>query len=131
MMRSIHSPIGVCCCLLLALAGAACSGSEVKPWPQRLAKMGYQVGPAVDTVHHYTVEGALSLDKRHLIVSDDASTGYLITLAGDCDSLHAAESIGFSSTSTDLTLSDDLLIHQVDANYKCPLQAFNLLNRGK
>ena len=116
---------------MLALAGAACSGSEVKPWPQRLAGMGYQVGLSVDTIHHYTVEGSLSLDKRHLVISDDAATGYLITLAGDCEPLHAAESIGFSSTSTDLSLSDDLLIHQVSANYKCPLQSFNLLNRGK
>jgi hypothetical protein len=125
-MRSIRFAQVVSSCLALA----ACSGAEVKPWPQQIARMGYQMGPAVDAVPHYSVEGAMTLDNRHVLINNGTSTDYLITLANDCEALHAAESIAFSSTSGDLALSDELLVHQVGANYKCPLEAFNALRRG-
>jgi len=126
MMRSIHFPVGLCACVLFAFAGVACSAA-VKPWPQRLAKWGYTVGPSVDGVPNYSVQSWRSLDDRHIMIETEASADYLITLAEDCTGLHAAETIGFSSTNGDLALSDDLIIHQVDANFKCPLQTINTL----
>ncbi len=129
MMRSIVSSLGLCACVLFAMAGAGCSGSEVRPIPQRLVRMGYQMGPSVDIVHNYSVEGWHILDDEHVLVETGTATDYLITLAVDCDGLHAAETIGFSSTTGDLTLSDDLIIHQISANFKCPLKSINTLER--
>ncbi len=129
MMRSIVSSLGLCFCVLFAVAGAGCSGSEVKPIPQRLVKMGYQLGPSVDIVRNYSVEGWHALDDEHVIVETGTATDYLVTLAVDCDGLHAAETIGFSSTTGDLTPADDLIIHQISANFKCPLKSINTLER--
>ncbi len=128
MMRSMMVSVGLCCGVLLAVAG--CSGSEVRPIPQRLVKMGYQQQPPVEVVHNYSVEGWHGLDDRHIIIETGTTTDYLVTLAEDCTGLHAAETIGFSSTNSDLTLSNDLIIHQISANFRCPLQSINPLKRG-
>lgn len=125
-MRSMHCTLALGCAML-ALAG--CSGSEVRPLPQRLVKMGYAEQPAVQAVPHYTVEGWHALDARHIIVETGTATDYLITLAQDCEAMQSAVTIGFSSVNGDLQLSDDLIIHQVQNNYRCALQAINPLKR--
>ena len=128
-MRSIHYPLGLCLCALLAVAG--CSGSEVRPWPQRIVRMGYQMQPPVAVVRNYSVDGWHILDDQHVIIETGTPTDYLITLASNCDGLSAAVTIGFSSTSGDLAPTDDLIIRQISTNYKCPLQAINPLQRGR
>ena len=127
-MQAIHRHLLLSCCLVLALAG--CSGNEVRPIPQRLVKMGYHQQPPVQSVPNYSVEGWHELDAQHIIVETGTSTDYLITLAGACDALDSAVTIGFSSVNGSLQLSDDLIIHQVESNYRCPLQAINPLKRG-
>ncbi|MFI4978803.1 MAG: DUF6491 family protein [Nevskiales bacterium] len=74
-MRSMIVSVGLCCGVLLAVAG--CSGSEVRPIPQRLVKMGYQQQPPVEVVHNYSVEGWHGLDDRHIIIETGTTTDYL------------------------------------------------------
>jgi len=127
-MRLIHYPLGFCLCVLLAITG--CSGGEVRSWPERITRMGYQMQPPVDGIRNYSVEGWHDLDAQHIIIETGTPIDYLITLEGDCDGLGGAVTIGFSSVNGDLALSDQLIIRQIDSNYKCPLKAINPLQRG-
>jgi hypothetical protein len=116
-------------CALIALGAAACGAKKIKPWPQQLAVMGYRVEPPVEGIHGYSVEGFHSLDDRHMVIETGTATDYLITLAEDCPAQHAAETIGFSSINGDLSLSDEMIIHQISSNYKCPLEQINPVSR--
>lgn len=109
----------------------ACIASQTKPQTleQKLAEMGYALGPSVDRIYRFRVNGWNYLDREHVMVLVNASDRYLISLRVDCNALFGAEVIGFTNTVSYLTTFDTLLVRDNSTRIldRCPIEFMNEL----
>lgn len=113
----------------LLLNACTTTQSETRTVEQMLAEKGYTLGPAVDRIHRFRVNGWNYLDREHVIVTVSASDRYLIGLRVDCSGLLGAEVIAFTNTVSYLTTFDTLLVRDDTSRIleRCPIESMNEL----
>jgi hypothetical protein len=112
------SMIRLCACSMLVVALAACastgSGSstagESRSVEQKLAGKNYRLGEPVERIYDYKLDSWSYLDRKHVIMQTAPSTYYLVALKNSCHGLSSAEVIAFSTTTSQLTRFDHLLV---------------------
>ncbi len=124
--------------VLLMMAGVilltACSttASEPQTLEAQLVEKGYTIGPSVDRIQQFRVNGWNYLDRDHVIVTVDASRRYLVSLQTSCNGLLGAEVIAFTNTVSYLTTFDQLLVRDNGRMLeRCPIESMNELIREK
>ena len=102
-----------CTALLMAVLLAGCSHTGQRdddlPLPERLAKMGYRQGEAVDAIQSYRVDGWQYLDKTHILLDDGPGRAHLVTFSRPCRNLNFSNTLGFSTTVGSLTRLDRIV----------------------
>jgi hypothetical protein len=81
-------------CIVLLLTWSAALGSVLaadKPpaVEDKLAETGFTLGDEVEAITDYRLDDRVYLDGRHLIVPDDSSRSYLVSLDKKCYGLAA------------------------------------------
>jgi hypothetical protein len=116
--------------VVLLLGACASSQSEPKSLDQLLSESGYTQGPAVERIQSFRVNGWNYLDRKHVIITVDASRRYLLNLRISCNGLFGAEIIAFTNTVSYLTKFDQLLVRDsTSVLERCPIESMNELNR--
>jgi hypothetical protein len=117
-------------------ANTSANTSSVNPAPaaaatplqERLTKLGYARGEAVDKVQNYRVDGWNYLDDKHIMIYAGPSVRYLISTQISCSDLSSAEHIGFSSTANSLTKFDKIVVRGAGGMIRnCPIDAIHQL----
>lgn len=90
----------------------ACAGSigQQHTLEQKLAKKNYRMGEPVERIQQWRVDSWAYVDRRHLIMQTAPSTYYLVSLKNTCHGLGTAENIAFTTTTSQLTHFDKLLV---------------------
>jgi hypothetical protein len=114
------------------LTACATTSSEPQSLEAQLAEKGYTIGPSVDRIQQFRVNGWNYLDREHVIVTVDASRRYLVSLRISCHGLTSAEVIAFTNTVSYLTTFDQLLVRDNGRMLeRCPIKSMNELIREK
>jgi hypothetical protein len=115
---------------LLCLCACSSTASERQSTEEILAKQGYSIGPSIDRIQRFRVNGWNYVDRSHVIITVDASRRYLISLRAPCNGLFGAEVIAFTNTVSYLTNFDQLLVKDsVRTLERCPIDSMNELKR--
>jgi hypothetical protein len=104
--------ISTCLCVLftgIVLASGARSAAQPVSLDERLADQNFRIGAQVDLIVDYRTDGWKYLDSMHLIMLDESSRSYLVTLINKCTGLHKYRIIALTSTSDQLIPNDRLL----------------------
>ncbi|CAD5108058.1 DUF6491 family protein [Zestomonas carbonaria] len=92
---------------------AACTGrgpaDESLPLDERLARLGYQQGEAVDSVLRYRIDDWQYLDKRHIVLGGGPGPAYLVEFPTPCRNLAFNNRIAYSTTAGALTRLDKIV----------------------
>jgi len=96
---------------------------------QILSDRGFQRGETVDRIKDYQISGWNYVDERHVIFNAGPSRNYLITLKIDCRDLSGAEYIGFSSTTSDVTRFDKVVVGTPIGPRSCPIDTLTKLEK--
>jgi len=97
----------------IPLAGLVACAGTTSPQPtleQKLAAKNYRLGEPVERILQYRLDGWAYLDREHVIMQTAPSTYYLVSLRGPCTGLSSAEVIAFTTTTSQLTRFDKLLV---------------------
>jgi len=115
--------------LLTAASAGNVLAADEAPLQERLTKLGYAQGEAVEKVQNYRVDGWNYLDDKHIMIYAGPSTRYLISTMTSCSDLSSAERIGFSSTANSLTKFDKIVVRGVGGIIRnCPIDAIYRLD---
>lgn len=106
----------------------ACANSP-RTTEQILSDRGFQLGETVDRIKDYRISGWNYVDERHVIFNAGPSRNYLITLKIDCRDLSGAEYIGFTSTTSDVTKFDKLVVGTAIGPRNCPIDTLTKLEK--
>jgi hypothetical protein len=119
----------LCAGLTALLVG--CAGTpEAADIDALLAERGYTTGEEVRDIKQYRINGWQSLDDRHVIIETGPASRYLLTLMTRCDNLRTAETIGFSTTTGNLTTFDKLVVRGTSGIVRdCPITTIQELHR--
>ncbi len=128
-VRRLTRALAVFTLVAIALPALAAVDKEAL-LQQKIAKFGYSQGDAVDTIQNYKVDGWNYLDDRHIMLYTGPSERYLIGLMIDCYNLSTAETIGFTSTVSQLTKFDKLVVKGGHMPHQdCPITDIHKLNK--
>lgn len=117
--------------LSFAVFGAAVAVAEQNndALQQRLDRLGLQPGETVDRIQNYRVDGWNYLDDRHIMIFAGPSRRFLIGLMSNCIGLSSAQRIGFTTTATQLTRFDRLVVRGPGRMQQtCPISEMRELN---
>lgn len=121
--------------VLLGSAGlAACAArpsAEAQGLEQKLAQQGYRLNGSVARVQNYSIDGWHFVDDTHLVFSAGPSRDFLITTLTPCSSLRGADQIGFTSTGTEVTTFDKIVVRAIGFTDQCPIKSIDELKRVK
>lgn len=93
-----------------------------------LAERGLRRAEPINEIRNYRISGWNSLDDKHLIVRSGPRNDYLITLMTRCQPLDTSETIGFSTTTGDVTRFDELVVSGPGGIVEdCPITAIENL----
>ena len=117
------------------LSITAVSGCALMPkasLQSQLAKGGYQVGPTVDDISSFRINGFNVIDDTHVVLDTGPSSRYLVSLRTRCTMLPFATRIGFTSTpSNRLTRLDSLIVADRPGVQRCPINQIQKLDKLK
>ncbi len=118
--------------MVLLVGACGTTQSEPQSLDQILADKGYSMGPSIERIQQFRVNGWNYLDREHVIVTVDASRRYLVSLRVSCNSLFGAEVIAFTNTVNYLTTFDQLLVQDnTRIPERCPIESMNELIRNE
>lgn len=130
-MKAILIPIWISS-LALLLSSCATTGEEPQTVEQLLAERGYTIGPSVERILQFRIDGWNYLDRQHVIVSVSVSRDYLVSLRTSCNGLFGANVIAFSNTGSYLTNFDWLLVRDhTRVLERCPIESLNELVKSE
>jgi hypothetical protein len=99
--------------LILLLAGACTTNPPMDvPVEEKLAKLGYELGPQVKHINNFRINGWNIVDRSNVIVFVSASHSYLVTTRLPCDGFQDTEHLNYSVTAGKLTDRDKLLVRR-------------------
>ncbi|NKF21320.1 DUF6491 family protein [Solimonas marina] len=131
------STLSISTALLLTLAAAGCAtqpadgGKPKKTLDQELAERGFQLGDEVDGIMQWEVDGWNRIDDEHVVFNAGPSRNYMVTVMTPCQGLEYAMRIGFTSTNSQLSKFDKLIVHDNGFTDRCPITKLNKLNKIK
>lgn len=112
-----------------SVAAATDKTSQSSELQQKLAKLGYEQGNAVQQIQNYRVDSWNYIDDKHIMIYAGPSVRYLISTLISCPDLGMAETIGFSTTASNLTKFDKLVVRGAGGMRRdCPIDALHQLN---
>jgi len=116
------------CTLLGACAGM---GEDIAPEPldQRLLKLGYRQGEAVNTVPGFGLSGWSYVDEYHIQVEDGPGREYLLGFAISCRELAYVERIGYTTTAGIFGRMERIRAHSTGMPVDCPVSQIHKLER--
>ena len=112
----------------------ACAGTpgQRPTLEQKLAKQSYQLGEPVERIQQWRLDSWAYLDREHVIMQTAPSAYYLVSLKNTCHGLSTAEDIAFTTTSSQLTRFDKLLVKGSGGlNEQCYITACTSSRRSK
>jgi hypothetical protein len=99
---------------------------------QKLTKLGYTAGASVNDIQHYKLDGWNYIDDQHVMIHTGPSERYMISLMMRCQDLSTAEDIGFSTTASQLTKFDKLVVRGAGGmKQDCPITDIQKLDKIK
>ena len=96
--------------ILVVLASCATTGGQEISLEQKLADKGYKLGEPVERILQWRLDSWVYLDRGHVIMQTEPSTWYLVSLKNSCQGLGQAENIAFTTTTSQLTRFDKLVV---------------------
>jgi hypothetical protein len=93
----------------IVLVSGARSAAQPVSLDERLADRNYRIGAQVDLIVDYRIDGWKYVDSMHLIMLDESSRSYLVTLMHKCTGLHKYRITVLPSTRDQLVPNDKLL----------------------
>jgi hypothetical protein len=104
--------------LMVAIAGAiacgACAGTpgQQETLEQKLASQKFRLGEPVQRIQKWRLDSWVYLDRLHVIMRTAPSTYFLVSLKTPCRGLSTTETIAFTTTSSQLTTFDKLVVKE-------------------
>jgi hypothetical protein len=124
--------IAVAALLSAAFLTGTVFAADAKTLQQKLQRLGYEQGESVEKVQDYKLDGWNYIDDQHIMIYTGPSERFLVGLMGRCHDLSTAEDIGFSSTVSQLTKFDKLVVKGPGGmKQNCPITEIHRLNRVK
>lgn len=108
---------------------AACASSPEQTTTEQLRERGYEKAERIERIKNYRVSNWSYVDDRHVIFGAGPRDNYLISLTADCSDLRTAEQIGFTTTTTDVTVFDQLVVKTTIGPRKCPIESLHALRK--
>lgn len=113
---------------LSALILAACgSSAELPDIDERLAEMGYLMGPGNQQIPRYRISSWNTLDDRHLIVRSGVRDEYLVQLNGPCFGLDSAFFVGFATPTSRVDSFGEIVVGSGRDRERCQIRDIYLL----
>jgi len=120
------------CCITGVLGAGFSAAAEPTALDNRLNKLGYARGEPLDRIHNYRVDGWNYLDDHHIMIYTGPSQRALITTQTACRELGSAERIGFSTTASNLTKFDKIVVRGAGGILQqCQIQQIHQLDSTK
>jgi hypothetical protein len=118
--------------LTLLLMGACASHPpEELPIQDKMASLGYVIGPQVKRINDFQINSWSIVDRRSLIIFVGASRRYLITTRNPCDGLQETENLDYSTTNGNLTDKDRLIVRRSTGHTQsCSIDTLYELEKG-
>jgi len=118
-------------CTVTLLACTATPGRQ-PTIEQELTRRNFQVGERVERIQQWRIDGWSYLDRQHVIMQTAPSTYYLVSLKNACYGLSTVENIAFTTTSSQLTRFDKLLVRRGRGSIEhCYIESLNRLHKAK
>lgn len=119
--------------LLAALcAGHVVAADDETALTAKLTRLGYAPGASVEKIQGYKLDGWNYLDSKHIMIYTGPSERYLIGLMNTCHDLSTAENIAFSTTVSQLTKFDKLIVQGAGGmRQDCPITEIRELKSTK
>ena len=103
--------------LMMLLAGACTNNPPMDvPVGDKLADLGYVLGPQVKRINNFKVNGWNMVDRSNVIIFVSASYSYLVTTRIPCDGFLETEHLNYSTTTGKLTDKDKLLVRRTSGH---------------
>lgn len=104
---------------------------QPKTLEEQLADLSYLRADEVDHIQNYRIDGWNFVDTRHVILHVPPSRRYLLTLSIPCSALIGQSEIGFTSTNSQLTKLDKLVVEEPGSSVprSCPIERIDRLDR--
>ena len=115
--------------LLAGCAGSAPAHDDGMTLTQRLEKLGYRQGDAVDRVPGFGLSSWSYVDGYHILVENGPRDEYLLTFSMDCRDLEFANAIAHTSTVGSLARMDRVMARVTGRPLDCPIRAINKVER--
>jgi hypothetical protein len=131
MKRLIKYASGV---LFVSVLVTACASPPPRPVPlaQKLLERGYVIGKPVKRLKNYRINGWNSIDRYHVIIHAGVKEDFLVTVRNPCDGFRSAEILTFSTTVSDLTDKDKLVVRGAGGFVEqCYIKSIHVLSRTK
>lgn len=108
---------------------AACASTPEQTTAELLRERGFEKAERVERIKNYRINDWSYVDDRHVIFGAGPRDNYLVSLTSDCTDLRAAEQIGFTTTTNDVTPFDQLLVKTSIGPRKCPIDSLHALRK--
>ena len=97
---------------LLLMGACASHPPEDLPIQDKMASLGYVIGPQVKRINDFQINSWSIVDRRNVIIFVGASRCYLITTRNPCDGFQETEHLDYSTTTGNLTNKDKLMVRR-------------------
>lgn len=132
MTRTLATATTLVMICLLATSCAAGPPPQTVPLGQKLLERGYVIGKPVKRLKNYRINGWNSIDRYHVIIHAGVREDYLVTVRNPCDGFRSAEILTFSTTVSDLTDKDKLVVRGAGGFVEqCYIKSIHVLSRTK
>jgi hypothetical protein len=97
---------------LLLMGACASHPPEDLPIQDKMASLGYVIGPQVKRINDFQINSWSIVDRRNVIIFVGASRRYLITTRNPCDGFQETEHLDYSTNTGNLTDKDKLMVRR-------------------